>query len=85
VRRHSRDADNRAEGAQGCGNLPLPSPYLADGDTYPRYDVNISSGGCDPDAVITIRQAVDGKAGASITQTVAAPGLDTGQATAVLP
>ena len=71
--------------AQGCGSPPLPSQYLADGDRYPRYDVNISTGGCDAGAVVTIKQAVAGKAGNTITETASVPGLDAGKATFVLP
>jgi hypothetical protein len=32
--------------SQGCDVPPLPSPYLAAGDRYTRYQVNISTGGC---------------------------------------
>jgi hypothetical protein len=39
---------------------------------------------CDAGAVVTIRQAVDGRAGDTITQTVSAAGLQAGQANLVL-
>ena len=58
--------------APGCANLPLPSPYLGDGTgRYPRYDLNVSTGGCAAGAEVAIRQAVAGPAGLTITQTVA--------------
>jgi hypothetical protein len=61
----------------------LPSQYLETGDHYPRYQVNISSSGCQAGAEVTIRQAMAGTGGATITQAVTVPGFNT--ATFVLP
>ncbi len=71
--------------SQGCDVPPLPSPYLATGDRYTRYAVNISSGGCQAGAVVTLKEVVAGTAGATITQSVTAPGLNAATATFVLP
>jgi hypothetical protein len=72
--------------AQGCTTSPIPSPYLADdAGNYTRYDVNISSGGCQAGATLTFGEAVTGTAAATITQTVSVPGFDAAKATFVLP
>jgi hypothetical protein len=71
--------------SQGCDVPPLPSPYLATGDHYTRYAVNISSGGCQAGAVVTIKEAVAGMPGGTITQTVTVPGLNAATATFQLP
>jgi hypothetical protein len=71
---------------KGCHGAPLPSPYLAAGKGgYNRYDVNITTGGCTPVAVVVFEEAVTGAAGATITQPVTVPGLGTGTATFALP
>jgi hypothetical protein len=69
----------------GCATAPNPSPYYADGAVYTYYDVNISTGGCQAGAVVTMSGAVAGAAGATITQTVSLPGYDPAQASYVLP
>ncbi len=69
----------------GCSVPPLPSPYLAIGDRYTRYDVNISSDGCQAEAEVTFREAVDGTAGSTITEAVTVPKFNTASATFVLP
>ncbi len=71
--------------SQGCDVPPLPSPYLATGDRYSRYAVNISSGGCQAGAELTFREVVAGTAGATITQAVTVPGWETATASFVLP
>ena len=69
-----------------CQVPPLPSPYLAAGNgSYNRYDVNISTGGCNAGAVVTFGEAVTGAAKATITQPVTVPGLGASTATFVLP
>jgi hypothetical protein len=69
----------------GCEVPPLASPYLATGDRYTRYQVNISAGGCQAGAEVTFREAVAGTAGATITQAVTVPGFNTATASFVLP
>ncbi len=71
--------------SQGCDVPPLPSPYLATGDRYARYNVNISSGGCQAGSVVTFREAVAGTAGATIAQAVTVPGWETATTSFVLP
>ena len=61
----------------GCHVAPLPSPYYPGNDGYNHYDVNISTDGCQPGAVVTFSEAVTGEPGAPITQSVIVPGLDT--------
>jgi hypothetical protein len=69
-----------------CQVPPLPSPYLAAGNSsYTRYDVNIGPGGCTPGAVVTFGEAVTGAAKATITQPVTVPGFGASTATFVLP
>jgi hypothetical protein len=70
----------------GCAAAPLASPYLrvADG-SYGRFDLNISSGGCTPGAILIITEGILGTAGATLTQTVTARGFNSATATAVLP
>ena len=70
-----------------CQVAPLPSPYYPDPGNggYDRYDVNISTGGCTADAVVTFGEAVTGAAKATITQPVTVPGLGASMATFVLP
>jgi len=63
---------------QGCRVPPLPSPYLKDGNgNYTRYDVNISTGGCDALAVVTFNEAIAGVGVGPIVQQVTVPGLGT--------
>jgi len=69
----------------GCPNKPNPSPYYPGNGGYNRYDVNISTGGCTADAVVTFSEAITGAAGATITQPVTVPGLGTDTASFVLP
>jgi hypothetical protein len=71
--------------SQGCDNRPNPSPYLASGDHYTHYDVNISTGGCQAGADVTFREEVAGTAGSTITQAVKVPGFKGATATFVLP
>jgi hypothetical protein len=71
--------------SQGCAYPPLPSPYLATGDQYLRYQVNISTGGCQTGAELTFKEAIAGSAGATITQAVTVPGFNTATATFQLP
>jgi hypothetical protein len=71
--------------SQGCASPPLPSPYLATGDQYPRYQVNISSNGCRAGAEVTLKEAVAGTAGSTITQSVTVPRFNGATATFVLP
>jgi hypothetical protein len=70
---------------QNCQVPPLPSPYYPGNAGYDRYDVNISTGGCTADAVVTFGEAVTGAPGATITQPVTVPGLGASTATFVLP
>ncbi len=44
----------------GCAYPPLPSPYLATGDQYLRYQVNVSTNGCQAGAEVTLKEAVAG-------------------------
>jgi hypothetical protein len=70
----------------GCAVPPLPSPYLAPGNgSYTRYAVNISTGGCQAGAEVTLKEAVAGTAGARITQSVTVPGFNAATASFVLP
>ena len=70
---------------QGCQVAPLASPYYPGNGGYNDYDVNISTGGCTDGAVVVLEEAVTAAAGATITQSVTVPGLDTSTATFVLP
>ncbi|MBV9600128.1 MAG: hypothetical protein JOZ87_25170, partial [Chloroflexi bacterium] len=70
----------------GCSVAPLASPYLRVSDgSYGRFDLNISSGGCAPGAIVVISEDVAGAAGATMTQTVTSRGLNSATASAVLP
>lgn len=71
--------------SSGCTTPPLPSPYLAINGVYARYDLNISSGGCQPGAVVTIAEAVQGTPGTVIRQTVSAADLGVASASVTLP
>jgi hypothetical protein len=71
---------------EGCAHRPNPSPYLAsEPGRYVRYEVNISTDGCQAGAEVTFREEVAGTAGATITQAVTVPGFKVATATFVLP
>jgi hypothetical protein len=81
----SGNASPEVRSSPGCNVPPLPSPYLADGDHYNRYDVNISTGGCQSDAEVTFNEAVAGTAGSTISQAVTVPGFNTATTSFQLP
>jgi hypothetical protein len=70
---------------KGCQVAPIPSPYYAGNGGYNHYDVNISTGGCTDGAVVVLEEAVTAAAGATITQSVTVPGLNTSTDTFELP
>jgi hypothetical protein len=70
---------------KGCQVAPIPSPYYPGNGGYNHYDVNISTGGCTDGAVVVLEEAVTAAAGATITQSVTVPGLNTSTDTFELP
>lgn len=70
---------------KGCQVAPIPSPYYPGNGGYNHYDVNISTGGCTDGAVVVLEESVTAAAGATITQSVTVPGLNTSTDTFELP